>query len=128
LADCGRGALRLSELKRLTGDDMLQSKALYQESVMFKAAISLVIGSNMPLRLTETGEAIQRRLKNVKFEWNGKQDRRLMEKLLTEGEAIMGLIIKECGAYLADIEAGGSGFHCQQLKKSSPQQFDLWLW
>jgi phage/plasmid-associated DNA primase len=118
LTDCGRGVLRLSELKRLTGGDMLQSRALYQESVMFKAVVSLVIGSNMPLRLTETGEAIQRRLKNVKFEWNGKPDSLLLDKLLAEGEAITGLIIKECAAYLADIEAGGTGFPpCEALER-----------
>jgi hypothetical protein len=77
---------------------------------MFEAVISLVIGSNTPLRLTETGEAIQRRLKNVKFEWKGKPDRLLPDKLLAEGGAIMGLIIAECGAYLAGIESGGMGF------------------
>jgi phage/plasmid-associated DNA primase len=77
---------------------------------MFKAVISLVIGSNTPLRLTETGEAIQRRLKNVKFEWKGKPDRLLFDKLLAESGAIMGLIIAECGAYLAGIESGGTEF------------------
>jgi putative DNA primase/helicase len=118
LADCGGGTLRLSELKRLTGGDKITSRALYRESVTFTSAISLVIGSNTALRLTETGEAIQRRLKNVKFEWNGKPDPLLMEKLLAEGEAITAVIIEECGKYLAEKAAGGTGFPpCEAIER-----------
>jgi P4 family phage/plasmid primase-like protien len=125
LADCGRGTLRLAELKRLTGGDVLTSRALYQESVMFTSVISLVIGSNMPLRLTEMGEAIQRRLKNVKFDWKGKADPLLMERLLAEGEAITAIIIKECGKYLANRAAGGTGFPpCEAIERHAREHIE----
>jgi hypothetical protein len=52
-----------------------------------------------------------RRWKTVRFEWTGKPDRLLLDRLVKEeGAAITGLIIREAGCYLADIAVGGDGF------------------
>jgi hypothetical protein len=52
-----------------------------------------------------------RRWKTVRFEWTGKPDRLLLDRLVKEeGAAITGLIIREAGRYLADIAVGGDGF------------------
>jgi hypothetical protein len=81
LPDCGKGTLRLSELKRISGNDAVQSRALHQERITFIPCISIVIGSNTPLYLNETNEAIQRRLKTLGFNWVGKSDRLLPGRL-----------------------------------------------
>jgi phage/plasmid-associated DNA primase len=110
LPACGRGSLRVSAIKRLSSGDPAQARANYQERVEFIPCASIVICSNVPLFLNETGEAIIRRWKTVRFEWSGQPDRLLPKKLALEGEAITGLIIREAGRYLEDIEAGGDGF------------------
>jgi hypothetical protein len=111
LPDCGKGSLRISAIKRISGGDEVQARALQHERVTFTPCVSIVICSNVPLFLNETGEAMIRRWKTVRFEWKGKPDRLLQDRLFKEeGAAITGLIVSECGKYLADIAAGGDGF------------------
>jgi len=61
------GILRIDRIKEWTGDDVVHAKALYENPFDFRRQFKLLLLTNHKPRLTETGEAVRRRIRLVPF-------------------------------------------------------------
>jgi P4 family phage/plasmid primase-like protien len=96
LADCSRGALNDSIIKRITGGDTIRARNLYHNSFEFSPKCKLIIGTNQKLHLRDTGESIKRRLRLVPFDYKvGTPDKTLLDKLKAEAPAILYTVMRE---------------------------------
>jgi P4 family phage/plasmid primase-like protien len=100
LADCGRGALNDSMIKRITGGDTIRARHLYRDSFEFTPKSKLIIGTNQRPRLRDTGESVRRRLRLVPFEFYAENvDKALPDKLKEEAPGILFKLVREAYDY-----------------------------
>jgi phage/plasmid-associated DNA primase len=61
--DIGSGSLDLPFIKALTGGDEVKIEAKHKSAFMYRPVAKLIYSSNTPLRLNETGKAVDRRVR-----------------------------------------------------------------
>jgi putative DNA primase/helicase len=124
LADCSRGALNDSTIKRITGGDTIRARNLYHNSFEFSPKCKLIIGTNQKLHLRDTGESIKRRLRLVPFDYKvGTPDKTLLDKLKAEAPAILYTVMREAQTYLQNIN--GDAFpDCEKINRESQKYID----
>jgi P4 family phage/plasmid primase-like protien len=121
LADCNRGALNDSMIKRITGGDTIRARHLYRDGFEFTPKSKLIIGTNQKLRLRDTGESVRRRLRLVPFEFYAEDaDKTLLDKLKEEASGILFKLIREAYDYLY-LNALPV---CRRIEKASQQYID----
>lgn len=94
-------------LKLLTGNDTINARFMNQNSFSFQPTHTLFVFGNFQPSITETGDAVFRRLKLIDFNHKPKEKvtdlkRQLLEK---EGPGILNWIIKGTQRYLSDPSA-----------------------
>jgi P4 family phage/plasmid primase-like protien len=124
LADCSRGALNDSTIKRITGGDTIRARNLYHNSFEFSPKCKLIIGTNQKLHLRDTGESLKRRLRLVPFDYKvGTPDKTLLDKLKAEASGILYKVMREAQIYLQNIN--GDAFpDCERITRESQKYID----
>lgn len=82
-------------LKRITGEDILPARYLYQEGFSFSPTWKIWVASNEMLSLKEAGDATFRRIRVIPFnaDFYGSADNQLSEKFKAEYEGILRWIV-----------------------------------
>ncbi len=79
-------------LKALTGNDLVSADVKYQDRVKFRNSATFLFGTNHVVSLTQPDPAFLQRLVAIPFKYSvprERQDRRLLDKLLHERDAIV---------------------------------------
>lgn len=79
-------------LKALTGNDLVTADVKYQPRAKFRNSATFLFGTNHAVALTQSDPAFLQRIVTVPFRHSiprERQDRQLLEKLLTERDAIV---------------------------------------
>lgn len=84
-------------LKALTGNDLVTADVKYQARAKFRNSATFLFGTNHAVTLTQSDPAFLQRLVVIPFRYTvprEQQDRQLLEKLLTERDAIVATAIR----------------------------------
>jgi putative DNA primase/helicase len=101
-ADIGSGTLDLPFIKALTGGDAVKIEAKNKNSFMYNPTAKLVYSSNVELRLSETGDAVDRRVRRVPFKEKVETpDAGLEKRLAAEAPHVLHRLIQEARAWYA---------------------------
>lgn len=85
-------------LKALTGNDLISADVKYQDRVKFRNTATFLFGTNHAVSLTQPNPAFLQRLVVIPFRYyvpRERQDRRLLDKLLVERDAIVASAMAE---------------------------------
>jgi len=91
--------LRLQQIKRLTGDAMIKGRFMRQDFFEFKRTHKMILITNNRPRLTESTEAVWRRLRVIPFKVViplAERDPLLLEKLRAEFPGILAWAVRGC--------------------------------
>jgi len=94
--------LKVNRVKQLTGDTMLTGRAMRQDYVTFRRTHKLLMVTNHPPRITDTGNAIWRRIRLIPFSVTippDEQDPNLLDKLKLEAPGILRWMVDGCLAW-----------------------------
>lgn len=94
-------------IKAHTGDDPIQARALYSNAfVTFRPSHTIVFLTNNPPKVEDVGQSMRRRVRLVwflqDFSADGVVDRDLEDKLKSERDGILQLLVRSAGMYLSD--------------------------
>lgn len=93
-----------SNIKMLTGGDMLRGRFMRENTQVFKPTHSMVLVTNNEPRVDDTGAAIWARLKRIPFtvSFLGREDPTLMDQLAKEHEGILRWLVEGLHRVLAN--------------------------
>jgi putative DNA primase/helicase len=109
LADlCGKRFVRVGEternaqlavslLKKLSGEDKIKARYLHKDPFTFDATHKIIIHTNHPPQIRDSGPAIWRRIQRVPFDYKlpkSKKDKQLPTKLREEEEGILAHVVQ----------------------------------
>ena len=91
--------MRIGLVKKLTGNKYLKGRFMRQDYFQFERTHKTILVTNNKPLVTETSNAIWRRLRLIPFVVTipeARQDRRLTEKLVAEWPGILGWAVRGC--------------------------------
>lgn len=92
-----------ARIKTVTGGEKIRANFMHKDHFEFKPQFKLIVAGNHRPALAGTGEAMRRRLHLVPFDVTIPEDRRdksLPDKLLAEGDGVLGWMLDGCADWL----------------------------